>query len=181
MAVRPATIRSLVALTAAAIPIALTPPASAESTVVLDAHASSAFTDIHKVAVDHATKRVFVKITVDDIPNPDTITEGGGATVYFDTDPDRPGPERALLMPLTLDSDWVVVKVKDWETQEDPLSCASSVGLNPTTDVARTWVSRKCLGKPDQVRVAVRTSLGDGSQVDWMSGYRDYTEWLSRD
>ncbi len=181
MAVRPATVRMLVAVTAAALPMALTPPASAESTVVLDPHASSAFTDIHKVTVDHASKRVFVKISVDDIPDPDTITEGGGATIYFDTDPDRPGPERALVLPLTLDSDWAVLKVKNWKTQDDPVNCASSVDLNPGTDVAKTWVSRRCLGKPDEVRVAVRSSLGDGSQVDWMTGYRDYTEWLARD
>ncbi len=158
-------------------------PAVAETATVRDgADTTASLHDIRTVKVAHAPRNVFVATGFTDLRR---RSEAGpaGLTVFLDSNPDRPGPERAVVTGLQAGTDYQLVRVRDWRLVGDPLSCDHAVQLDFRRNVAHVRVARSCLGNPAQVRVAVRmVDEYDGSHpvTDWMKGRRLSTRWLDR-
>ena len=105
-----------------------------------------------------------------------------GLTVFFDTAPQRKGPERRIDTGLNDGSDYQLTRATNWQQDGDRLTCRHSVSLDFKADVVTVWVARGCLGKPEKVRVAVKmVDLYDGSHpiTDWIGNDRSFTPWLA--
>ena len=158
-------------------------PAAAETARVRDgADTMASLQDIRQVKVAHAPRNVSVATSFTDLRR---RSEAGpaGLTVFLDSNPDRPGPERAVVSGLQAGTDYQLVRVRNWRLVGDPLACDHRVELDFRRNVAHVRVARGCLGNPAQVRVAVRmVDEYDGSHrvTDWMKGRRLSTRWLDR-
>jgi hypothetical protein len=172
-------LRVLAAGTAAAAALA-TVPAQAASTVVDDgADASASLTDIRRVRVDHSDRTVEVRVGFPNLRK----RARAGLTVYFDSDPDARGPERAVGLPLFSGSDYVMWRMRDWEYVGDrPVGCRYGADYRWRRDVLVLTARRGCFDRADEVRVGMRMrDVADGSHpvTDWLLGRRDFTEWVA--
>jgi len=173
--------RTALALAAAATVVLTTvSPASAESTVVADgADAAASRTDILKVRVAHADRRVEVKVRFDDLRK----KADASLTVYVDSDPEANGPERVVGLPLFSGADYAMWRMEDWEhVGNEPVTCRYGADYRWRRDVVVLSARRGCFGKPDEVRVGMRMrDVADASHpvTDWLIGRRDFTEWLA--
>jgi len=169
---------SAVVLAAAAIGIAV--PAYAQSVTVVDGpDASGSLSDIRRVTLDHKTDRVVVRTTFTDL-TPDTIA---GLKINVDTDAGREGPEFVLLTGLGEGTDFSLHRATNWRAVGEPLTCFHRVAINWDTERLRFAASRACLGNPARVRVGEKmTDHTDASHpiVDWMTGVRRWTPWMTR-
>lgn len=175
--------RLLVLAATTALLATVTAPAVAETAAVRDgADTTASLHDIRQVRVAHAPRNVFVATSFTDLRRR-SAAGPAGLTVFVDSNPDRPGPERAVVTGLQTGTDYQLVRVRNWRLVGDPLSCDHDVRLDFRRDVAHVRVNRACLGNPAQVRVAVRmVDEYDGSHpvTDWMKGRRLSTRWLDR-
>lgn len=173
--------RAAVVATTVLAGLTLAAPAHAERGTYDDpADATASLTDVRRVTVSHGPLTVFVKVTFTDLRRRSDAGPSSLA-VYLDADPDRRGPDLALLTGLQSGTDYQLVKVRRWKVVGEPLTCDHRVGLRPAEDVAKIRVSRDCLGDPAEVRVGVRmVDEYDGSHpiTDWLKGERRFTPWL---
>lgn len=172
--------RSAVALAAAATAVLVSvAPASAETFRTDDgADATASLTDMRQVRITHGTEQVTVRIAYPNLKKQGQATQA----VYLDKNPDRRGPEFALLTPLFSGSDYALVRMRKWKvTGDGPISCDYSVDLRWRRDVVVVEIDRECLGNPDEVRVALRMRDDhDASHpiTDWLGDRREFTDWL---
>lgn len=165
----------------AALPFLHSPPAHADSVTVTDpADASASNADIRKVRVNHAARTVYTRIRVTDL---DISSFGPGATIFFDADGSRPGPEFQIGVPLFSGSDWAITRSHRWEPVGNTINCRSDVTFLPAQEAVRVEVARSCLGRPNNVRVSVRmTDVSESPVVrDWVPARRTFTPWVVRD
>lgn len=174
--------RATVVATALLSGLAVAAPAVASRGAYPDpADTQASLTDIREVRVAHGAERVTVAVGFTDLR---ATSDGGpsGLTVFLDANPDRRGPELALVTGLQEGTDYQLLRVRRWKLVGEPLTCDHSVRLRPARDLARVRVARSCLRDPERIRVAVRmVDQYDGSHpvTDWFRGPRRYTPWLS--
>ncbi|QIX26440.1 hypothetical protein ncot_07360 [Nocardioides sp. JQ2195] len=156
--------------------------AHAQTTKVDDpADATGSLADIRTVRVRHGVDQVRVRATFTDLRK-----HGGGVTsaaVFIDTRPGRKGPELALVTGLEYGTDYTLVKVRRWKFVGEPITCDHRLRLDYRRDLMTFRVARSCFEDPRRVRVAMRMDdFTDRSHLitDWMTGRRQFTEWLTR-
>jgi hypothetical protein len=177
---RTSTRTALALATAAAAVVTTMSPASAETTTVNDgADATASLTDIRKVRVAHGDRRVEVKVS---FPNLRKKADAS-LSVFIDSDPDAPGPERGIGLPLFSGADYAMWRMEDWEyVGDNPVSCRYGADYWWRRDVLVLSARRGCFAKADEVRVGMRMrDVADASHpvVDWLIGRRDFTDWVA--
>jgi hypothetical protein len=170
---RTARIAAAAALTAGL--VGLGAPAQAERYSIDDpADASGSLNDIYGLTVNHGLKKVKFAIRVDDLRR----VSSAGATLFFNTDPDDPGPEYALATGLSSGTDYALLRVEGWRgAGSGPLNCNYDLALDYRDDVVRGYVSRGCLKKPATVAAAVKmVDAADSSHLirDWAPATRTF-------
>jgi len=140
--------------------------------------------DIESVKVVNE-KNVRVVVQHDDLVR--SFRSGASMTVYLDTDRSEPGPEFGLAGALFEGGDYgLLPTVGDgWRLSRRaiPLTCSYESRLDYAADVTRIRISRACLDRPGEVRVAVRAGgeQPDGDIVrDWLGSPRALTPWVAR-
>jgi hypothetical protein len=112
---------------------------------------------------------------------------GSGGAVYVDTDPSDQGPEFVFVGGYFEGTDYQLLKtegfgVKHWGS---PANGSYELTIDYVKEQVRMRMSRKALGNPGKVRVAVRVSgtRSDGTSkglVDWLGEPRSFTDWVAR-
>jgi len=171
-------VHTLMAALAMALTLAAV-PAHAATTVVDDgADTTASLTDILRVRVAHADRRVEVRVSFPNLRK----RANAGLTVYVDSDRDARGPERAVGLPLFSGSDYVMWRMRDWEYVGDrPVPCRYGADYRWRRDVLVLTARRGCFGRVDAVRVGLRMrDAADASHpvTDWLLGRRRFTEWV---
>jgi hypothetical protein len=160
-------------------------PASAATRTFDDAAGDVAHgVDIRSVKVVNE-KNVRVVVRHDDLVR--SFRSGASMTVYFDTDRTEPGPEYGLAGALFVGGDYALLPTvgSGWKLSRRalPLECSYVSRIDYAADVTRIRISRGCLERPDEVRVAVKAGgeQPDGDIVrDWLDGRRSLTPWIPR-
>lgn len=155
--------------------------AAAESTTFHDAHGdmSGHGADIYKVRVVNQ-KVVRLRVQHDDLVR--SYKSGAGVKVFLDTDRAERGPEFVFTGGLFEGTDYALHATKGWKLTGNPVTKPHVMRLRYAKDITRITFSRASLGRPDEVRVAVKTGGDlDGQQVvDWLDGHRELTPWVAR-
>lgn len=156
--------------------------ASAETATFRDARndALGIGADIHNVRV--ANERV-VRIRIQHADLVRSFRSGASGTVYFDTDRAGAGPELAFVTGLYDGTDYRLVKTDGWKVLHDrPARGAYDMSLDYAKDVTRIKLSRRALGHPGRLRVAVQTAgnLDNHTVEDWYLGKHRFTGWVAR-
>lgn len=171
-------LRALVAGLAVAVTLAAA-PVHAATTVVDGADATASRTDILRVRVDHAERRVEVRVRFPDLRK----RALAGLHVYVDSDPDTAGPERGIALPLFSGADFAMWRVRDWQFVGDhPVRCRYEADHRWRRDVLVLTARRGCFGTPDAIRVGMRMrDNADASHpvTDWLLGRRELTDWVA--
>lgn len=128
--------------------------------------------DIQRVTVKNE-KRLTIRVIVEDLQK----KGGRSASVRIDTNAKAAGPEFVVFSGLR-ESDWQIVRVKNWKTTGGPLNCPSDQGLNYADDVIRWTTGPACLGKYGAVRVSA-TTQGAG-ETDHSPGAKSFHSWVKR-
>lgn len=157
-------------------------PASAQTLSLDDGDDTSIRADIGKVKVVHGDKRLRVRVEFDDLlRNPTKISQA--LTIFVDTDAEDKGPEYSFAGGLNSGTDYVLTSIDRWADEGERVAdCHQGWKLDWKDDFVVASVGRKCLGKPDTVRVAVKSGewrKGKGTRYDWLTGRRTFTEWLT--
>jgi len=175
--------KQLSTLTAATAVLAVTvlaaPTAQADAGSFRDqAGDASAFVDVLGVRL-HNFKRVVVTARYDDLVD----GRSGGWTVYVDTDKRRAGPEFGVSGGLSTGTDYSVYRVRHWKYLSGPRSCPLDMSVNYRRDTSTFEISRRCLNRPESVRVAVVGGMAarDGSWLrDWAPRRHRFFDWVKR-
>lgn len=176
-AIRTATVAALATLA-----LGVAAPAMAEKIGVSDpADASASLSDIRRVTVDHGLEQVFVKVRFTEL---EPTSDGGPSSlaILLDTNSHKRGPEFRLGTGLQTGTDYQLMRVKDWKSVGEPLTCDHRLRLDFAANAAKFRAARTCLGNPDEVRVGVKmTDLYDGSHPihDWLGEPRSFTTWVA--
>lgn len=178
MIARPA-LRTLAATAALAAVVTLAPAAHAEKIRVVDgADATASTTDIRTVRVNHGEKRLRVAVRFTDLRS-DGLA---GLMTYLDTDDSHRGPEFGIGAPLFSGGDYTLIRMEKWRGYGEPVDCRYNLQLDYETDRLVFTARRGCFEKAEQLRIAMRMvdHEGDGTPVrDWLSGRREFTDWLT--
>lgn len=162
---------------------AVTAPIATGTLVATDARGDMAHgADIWKVTVGHR-KQVTVDIRHADLVR--SYKSGSSGSVFLDTDPARTGPEYVFMGGFFEGADYQLARAEGWKAVGSPINlrCSYIMKLDYARDVTHIAIGRGCLGKPDRVRVAVRTGgeQPDGTIVrDWLHRPRSFTRWVAR-
>jgi hypothetical protein len=178
---KPNTVAAAIAGIAAAAAMLAPTPASAEVRTFQDAKGDVAHgVDVWSVKV---TNRKLVRVDIQHDNLVRSFRSGASAAVFLDTDRDRPGPEFVLGSGLFHGTDYQLSKARRWKAVGAPLTCNHALSLDYAADVTHLRFGRKCLGNPEDVRVAVKAAgerrNGD-IVVDWLGGRRQLTAWVGR-
>lgn len=165
--------------------------AQAQREDVSSARATAVFTDtagdidhgadLRRVRVVNGNE-VRVRVTHADLRR--SWRSGSSLTVYFDTEPQWPGPEYALTGGTYQGTDYALVRTDGWRLRDGaPSGCQYGMELDYAADTALLRIGRGCLGQPEALRVAVRTAgekpNGD-TVVDWLGRRRHLTRPIAR-
>jgi len=161
---------------------ALAGAASAQAVTIVDGpDASGSLGDIQAVTINHRAHRVVVTTEVADLRR--TSTGGpSGLNIWLDTDRSNAGPEYVFRTGLQEGQDYTLMRTDGWRPTGDPLTCDHRATFDWAADTVRFGVARRCLGRPDEVRVAERMrDEWDASHVitDWLKGTRHLTRWVA--
>ena len=177
-------VRRVAAATVTLGALGIAAPANAETVQITDpADASASLNDVRAIRLEHAPQRVKFQIRVTDLQE---FSEAGpaGASIFFDTDRDRSGPEYAIGTGLQSGTDYQLVSVNGWGFRDaDLVDCAHRLSLNYETNTVVGSIKRKCIGAPDSVRMSVlMVDQYDGSHPvrDWAPGFRKWTPSAER-
>ena len=132
--------------------------------------------DIWRATVTHQ-KRVKVTVKFDDLVK--DFMSGAGASIYVDTTKATKGPDFVLRTGLFEGTDYAMFRTDGWAAIGEPLTCFHQVTLDYDRDLAKVVFGRGCLGKPQAVRVAVK-SASTGSEIDWLGGRRQLSAWVAQ-
>ena len=173
-----------VALTAAALPLVVAGPASAEQFRIDDPQESTHGSDLLALQVRNGAENVDVTTQHADLRrSPATGTAG---TIYIDTDPRDRGPEYVFVGGFYAGTDYRLLETEGFGRSAwgDPIEHGDYImRAKYAEDRVRIRMSRAALGNPDDVRVAVRisgTRASGGSVVDWAGKPRSFTPWLAQ-
>ena len=175
---RPGRIRAVVV--AAALMALMAPAAAfADVQVSTDAHNDTGSSvDIWKVRVDNSTAhRSKVVVGVQQ----DRVRIGDSIDIFFDTRKRDPGPE--FWLGAYVASEYLMRHAERWRDLGPPVNtgCGYRLRINERTDRSRAVVSRRCLGYPSKVRVAVKVTRGTpGTSHDWAKAPRTWLPWVRR-
>ena len=178
MSIGSRTTRLLAVVGGLALTIGLAGPAAAETTTFDDgADTTASLNDILRVRLNHGPGRVTVKIRFTDLRR---HSRGGPASIgiFLDTNPDRRGPEFRLGSGLNEGTDFQLVRMRNWKPRGNPKTCNHDLALQFRKDRLVFTVARRCIGRPDTVRVGAKMiDQFDGSHPvhDWMKGPRRFT------
>ena len=156
-------------------------PAVAQAVTTPDApNDMGSSADLRSARVAYTQDRVRVGLVHDDLVD-DGLT---GAKIYFDTNPDRRGPEYVMVAGLYQGTDYELFHARsNWQPKGSPVSgCDYILRLRFATERTLVSVSPECFGDPTEVRVGVFVSSDteSGTKVDWLSGERAFTDWVTR-
>lgn len=173
-----------VALTAAALPIALAAPAHAERYGVDDPRDTHHGSDVVSLSVRNAGESI--DITTQHVNLRRDPATGSAGAVYLDTDREQRGPEYVFVGGFYAGTDYTLMKTDGFGRQNwgAPLQHADYLmKVNYEKDTVRFRVHRPGVGNPDEVRVAVRVSgtRTDGTShglVDWVGKKHGFTPWV---
>ena len=171
------------AATAAALTSGLAAPAQADSIGVRDRADVHHGVDLRVVQVDHARRNVWVTLSHTNLrSDPST---GSSGVVYLDTDPEDKGPEAVLVGGFFDGTDYQLLSTDGFGVRKWGEALEGSYEMKPdyAADQTRIRVSRRTLGSPSKVRVAVKVGgqRTDGTQVvDWLRKPFYFTEWVER-
>lgn len=178
------TIVSTAALSVAALTLGVAGPAHADSIGVKDPQDTFHGSDLRAVQLKHGPDNVVV-ITNHTNLRRDPATGSSGA-VYIDTDRSNKGPEYVFVGGYYQGTDYQLVRTegfgrKNWIA---PVRGSYEMNVDYAKEQVRMRMSRKTLGNPDQVRVAVRVvgTRTDGTStglVDWLREPRSFTRWVA--
>lgn len=155
-------------------------PAHAEFATARDAtHDANRFGDIERTRTAHRLRSVLVEVTF--------AADGHVAdstAAWIDTDPDRRGPEFVAFADAELGEDAVFAYVDRADGWYDHSDRVCRVRTLDVVDAARDTVTfsvpRRCLGRPERVRVSYRTSQAAGGRDDFAPHAKRYGPWLAR-
>ncbi len=179
------TLISAAALTTASLALTLAGPATADSIGTRDANDSPHGSDLRVVEVKNRDKALVV-VTHHDGLRRDPAT-GSAGSVYIDTNPADRGPELVFVGAYFQGSDYQLVRTegfgaKNWGRR---VSGFYEMNVDYAQEKVRMRMSRKSIGRPGKVRVAVRVSgtRTDGTSkglVDWLGEPRSFTPWVAK-
>lgn len=154
--------------------------AAADTLITTDAkHDVEGGADIWRAKVTHE-KRVRVDVKFKNlVPG---FESSASASIFVDTNKDVAGPEFVLGTGLFEGTDYSLFRAESWKSVGEPLTCFHKVTLDYDRNVAHVVFARACLGKPEAVRVAVKSAsehMGE-THVDWLKGFRKFTPWVAQ-
>lgn len=177
------TIASAAALSVAALTLGVVGAAQADSIGVKDPRDTSHGSDLRSVELRHHDKNVVV-VTRHVNLRPDGTA---GGAVFLDTDRSDRGPEFVFVGGYFDGTDYALLEtegfaVRKWGERADGFHI---MRLDYDREQVRMRMTRRSLGNPDEVRVAVRVSGArtDGSSdglVDWLGEPQSFTEPVAR-
>lgn len=169
---------SVAAISAAAITLAMTPTANADSIGVRDAADIDHGVDLRSVEVAHDTDDIVVTTTHANLRR--SFRSGASGAVYLDTDGGNRGPEFVFVGGYFVGTDYQLLHTDGFGSRKwgKPVMGSYRLTLDYADEQVRMRVSRATLDSPERVRVAVRVS-GKG-QVDWLGEARSFSEWVSQ-
>jgi hypothetical protein len=160
-------------------------PTSAASIREQDPQDTSHGSDLRSVQV-HNGQRNLVVVTRHTNLRRDPATGSAGA-VYIDTDRRDRGPEFVFLGGFFDGTDFALVHTEGFGVRKwgDRVRGSYAMRIDYAADQVRMRMSRKALGHPGEVRVAVRVSgtRSDGSSaglVDWLGEPHSFTPWVAK-
>jgi hypothetical protein len=179
------TLISATALTTASLALALAGPATADSIGTRDADDSPHGSDLRSVVVRNTDTKIHVVTTHDGLrPDPRT---GSAGQVYVDTDRSDRGPEFVLVGAYFRGSDYQLVHTEGFGSKKWGERATGFYELKVDYDKEQVHMhmSRRALGRPHGIRVAVRVSgtRTDGTStglVDWLGDPHSFTPWVAR-
>ena len=173
------------ALSATALVLGLTGPANAASIGVSDPRDVSHGSDLRSVELRNGDRNVVV-ITSHTNLRRDPSTGSAGA-VYIDTDRSDTGPEFVFVGGYFEGTDYQLLHTEAFGHQNwgAPVTGSYEMTIDYAREQVRMRMSRKALGYPGQVRVAVRVTgtRSDGTStgiVDWLGEARSFTRWVAK-
>lgn len=179
------TIATTAALSVAALTLGVSGPANAASIGVEDPKDTSHGSDLRAVQLKHRDNNVVVVTSHTNLRR-DPRT-GSSGVVYLDTDPGDRGPEFVFVGGYFEGTDYQFVQTEGFGHKKwgAPVVGSYEMTVNYSKDRVRMRMSRKALGNPDQVRVAVRVggTRKDGTSdglVDWLGEPRSFTRWVAQ-
>lgn len=177
------TIATTAALAVTALTLSLAAPANAASIGVKDPKDSHHGSDLRSVAVKHGNRNVVVVTTHTNLRR--DPKSGSGGAVYLDTDRSDKGPEFVFAGGYFEGTDYVLVETEGFGHKKwgEPVEGSYRMTLDYAEEQVRMRMSRAVLGKPDEVRIAVRASGNrtDGTSVlDWLREPRSFTRWVAK-
>ena len=163
--------------------VGLTGTANAASIGVKDPRDTHHGSDLRSVQVKHGDHRVAIVTSHTNLRR-DPKTGSAGA-VYLDTDRSDKGPEFVFVGGYFEGTDYQLLETEGFGHQQwgAPVDGSYEMKINYAKDQVRMRMSRAAIGKPSEVRAAVRVSgtRSDGSGVvDWLREPRSFTMWVAR-
>ncbi|NYE35467.1 hypothetical protein F4692_000571 [Nocardioides cavernae] len=177
------TILSAATLSIAALVLAQLAPANADSIGVSDPKDLRHGVDLRSVQVEHRARNVVVTTTHTDLV--ESFRSGSSGAVYLDTDPTDDGPEFVLLGGFFVGTDYTLVSTDGFARSDvgEPVEGSYRMTVDYDREQVRMRISRKALGDPDEVRVAVRVAgtkpNGKDTRADWLGAPRSFTDWVA--
>jgi hypothetical protein len=176
---------TVAALSAAVLALGVAAPANAAALVVNDPQDTSHGSDLRSVRVRNGDTNVVVVTTHTNLRR--APSSGSGGAVYVDTDRHDRGPEYVFVGGYFEGTDYQLLRtegfgVRNWGA---PVNGSYRMTIDYAQDQVHMRMSRKALGTPDAVRVAVRVSgtRTDGTStglVDWLGEPRSFTPWVAQ-
>lgn len=178
-------ISTTAALSAAALTLGLSSPASADAIGVADPADTGHGSDLRSVVVRNTDTKIHVKTTHTNLRR--DPRSGSGGAVYIDTRRADKGPEFVFVGAYFQGSDYQLLRTEGFGHRNwgRPVSGYYEMEIGYEKEQVRMHMSRKALGRPDDIRVAVRVAgtRSDGSNkglVDWLGDKRSFTQWVDR-
>lgn len=173
------------ALSAAVLTLGLAAPANAASIAVKDPRDTAHGSDLRSVELRNGDRNIVVVTTHTNLRR-DPSTGSAGA-VYLDTNRSDRGPEFVFVGGYFEGTDYSLLHTEGFGRRQWGAAAKGSYELrvNYDKDRVRMRMSRKTLGNPGKVRVAVRVAgtRSDGTSdglVDWLGEARSFTRWVAR-
>ncbi|HET7388422.1 MAG TPA: hypothetical protein VFJ19_17350 [Nocardioidaceae bacterium] len=169
----------------AVLTFAVAGPASAASIAMTDPHDTSRGSDLRAVKLTNGDRNVVVTTTHTNLRR-DPMSGSGGA-VYIDTDRTDKGPEFVFVGGYFVGTDYQLLHTEGFGHRNwgAPVGGFYEMTVDYAREHVRMRMSRKSLGNPGKVRIAVRVSgtRSDGTSnglVDWLGEPRSFTPWVAK-
>ena len=178
------TLLSGAALALAALTLSPLAPAGADGIGVSDPADLDHGVDLRSVEVEHNARNVVVTTTHTNLRK--SYKTGSSGSVFLDTDPTDAGPEYVLAGGYFAGTDYMLVRTDGFANKKwiEPVDGSYAMRVDYDAEHVRMRISRKALGSPEQVRVAVRVAGtrtdGSNTPVDWLGEPRSFSDWVTQ-